>query len=88
MSFFEEYINDNIDKLKNDGLYRTINYIDSPQDSYVNIKNHRLLLLSSNNYMALCNDERLKSEATHAIKQFGCGSGGSRLTTGSHSKVY
>ncbi len=84
MSFFEQYINDSIDKLKNESLYREIKYIDSPQDSYVTIGDKRLLLLSSNNYMGLCNDNRLKDEAIMAIKEFGCGSGGSRLTTGSH----
>lgn len=84
MSFFEKYIDDSIKELKNENLYRKIKYINSPQDSYVTIEDKRLLLLSSNNYMGLCSDDRLKNEAIMAIKEFGCGSGGSRLTTGSH----
>ena len=84
MRFFEKYINDNIEKLKNDNLYRQIEYINSPQDSYVTVEGKKLLLLSSNNYMGLCNDERIKNYAIKAIKKFGCGSGGSRITTGSH----
>lgn len=84
MNFFELEIDKYINKLKEKSLYREIKYIDGPQDNYININGKKLLLLSSNNYLGLCNDKRLKKEAQSAIEKFGCGSGGSRLTTGSH----
>ncbi|AFS79548.1 8-amino-7-oxononanoate synthase BioF [Gottschalkia acidurici 9a] len=85
MRYFESYIDNSIKKLKDKNLYRQINYIDSSQDRYVYISGKKLLLLSSNNYLGLCNDKRVKKAAILAIEKFGCGSGGSRLTTGSHS---
>lgn len=85
MNFFELEVENYINKIRDKGLYREINYIDSSQDNYVNINGKKLLLLSSNNYLGFCNDERLKKEAKNAIEEFGCGSGGSRLTSGSHN---
>jgi len=42
------------------------------------------ILLSSNSYLGLCHDERLRRAAMEAIEKYGVGSGGSRLTTGSY----
>lgn len=85
LNFFDLEIENYLNKLKTKSLYREIKYIDSPQDSHVLIQGKKCLLLSSNNYLGLCNDERLKNQAKGAIEKFGCGSGGSRLTTGSYS---
>lgn len=41
-------------------------------------------MLSSNSYLGLCNDQRLKQAAVDAMEKYGVGSGGSRLTTGSY----
>jgi 8-amino-7-oxononanoate synthase len=41
-------------------------------------------MLSSNSYLGLCNDQRLKQVAMDAMEKYGVGSGGSRLTTGSY----
>lgn len=76
-------IGQKIENIKRSGGYRELRYIDSAQGSSAVIDGIRVLLLSSNNYLGLCNDERLKEAAIEAVKTYGVGSGGSRLTTGS-----
>jgi len=39
-------------------------------------------MMSSNNYLGLCDDIRLKRAAIESIRKFGVGAGGSRLTCG------
>ncbi|KAB2952180.1 8-amino-7-oxononanoate synthase [Heliorestis acidaminivorans] len=73
-----------LEKLKSKNLYRNMLYLDSAQGPYTEVEGKNVLLLSSNNYLGLCNDERLKLAAISTIKEFGVGSGGSRLTTGSY----
>jgi len=67
------------------GLYRRMKYLQSPQGAHVRMAGEDILMMSSNSYLGLCSDERLKQAARDAIEQFGTGSGGSRLTTGSYA---
>ncbi len=75
---------DKLERIKESGLYRQIKYLQSPQQPYVKIAGKNYLMLSSNSYLGLCNDPRLKQAAREAIDEYGVGSGGSRLTTGSY----
>jgi 8-amino-7-oxononanoate synthase len=75
---------DELKRIKENGLYRQMKYLQSPQQSYVKIAGKSYLMLSSNSYLGLCNDERLKQAARDAIEKYGVGSGGSRLTSGSY----
>jgi 8-amino-7-oxononanoate synthase len=70
--------------IKADGLHRQMKYLLSPQGSHVRIAGEDILMLSSNSYLGLCFDERLRNAALAALEQYGTGSGGSRLTTGSY----
>jgi 8-amino-7-oxononanoate synthase len=72
-----------IEKIKKKGLYRKFKYLESAQEPKTIIDGNEVLLLASNNYLGLCNDDRLKKNAIEAINIYGVGSGGSRLTTGS-----
>lgn len=72
-----------IEDIKKSGGYREIRYIESAQTPNITIEGRSVLLLSSNNYLGLSYDERMKEAAIKAIKTYGVGSGGSRLTTGS-----
>ncbi|MEN8906025.1 MAG: 8-amino-7-oxononanoate synthase [Clostridiales bacterium] len=73
-----------ISKIKEKGLYRSFRYLESAQDSKTFIDGKKVILLASNNYLGLCNNEILKKSAIEAINKYGVGSGGSRLTTGSY----
>lgn len=77
------YITDKLTKIKDDGLYRELRYIETAQSPRVKILGRDCILLGSNNYLGLCDDYRLKKAAIDAINKYGVGSGGSRLTTGS-----
>lgn len=73
-----------IEQIKRASLYRTMKYLQSPQCARVQMAGRDILMLSSNSYLGLCADERLKKAALAAMEQYGLGSGGSRLITGSY----
>lgn len=69
-------------RLKEKSLYRSMRTMESAQSKYVDIKGKRTLMLASNSYLDLANDARVKQAAADAALHWGAGSGGSRLTTG------
>ncbi|AEF92960.1 8-amino-7-oxononanoate synthase [Desulfotomaculum nigrificans CO-1-SRB] len=73
-----------LESIKEKGLYREMLYLDAAPGPHTMVGGKQMLLLSSNNYLGLCNDDRLKEAAIATIREFGVGSGGSRLTTGSY----
>ena len=70
-------------RVRENGLYRVLRPIDGAQNAVVSLDGHDVLLLSSNNYLGLANHPTLKRAAAEAIERFGCGSGASRLISGS-----
>ena len=80
----EDFFDKKLQIIKAGGLHRQMKYLQSPQGSHVSIAGEDILMLSSNSYLGLCFDERLRSAAHAALEQYGTGSGGSRLTTGSY----
>ena len=70
-------------RVRENGLYRVLRPIDGAQDAVVRLNGHDVLLFSSNNYLGLANHPVLKRAAAEAIERFGCGSGASRLISGS-----
>lgn len=79
-ALFEERIR----RIKADGLHRQMKILQSPQSDRVRLDNRDMLMLSSNSYLGLCADDRLKAAARDAMDRYGVGSGGSRLITGSY----
>ena len=73
-----------LEDIKARGLYRRMRYLESPQAPHVRMDGRDFILLSSNSYLGLCYDERLRRAAMEAVEKYGVGSGGSRLTTGSY----
>ena len=73
-----------LDQIKKTGLYRKMRHLQTSQGPHIKIDGKDYLLLSSNSYLGLCNDTRLKQAALDAIEKYGVASGGSRLTTGSY----
>ncbi|USK71995.1 8-amino-7-oxononanoate synthase [Peribacillus asahii] len=80
-----DYLNQELQQIREQGLFRTLRRIDAASDTETVLEGKKVLLFSSNNYLGLANDSRMKEKAIEAIKQFGTGSGGSRLTTGNLS---
>ncbi|MCG8539199.1 MAG: 8-amino-7-oxononanoate synthase [Clostridia bacterium] len=73
-----------LSSIKENGLYRDCKYLSSSQEPRVNMEEREIILLGSNNYLGLCNDMDVKEAAKDGIDNYGAGSGGSRLTTGSY----
>ncbi|MBG9453731.1 8-amino-7-oxononanoate synthase [Lysinibacillus sphaericus] len=64
------------------GLTRKLRSFSNGNESEVIINGKNFLLFSSNNYLGLATDFRLKKKASEGISKYGTGAGGSRLTTG------
>lgn len=71
-----------LELLQQQNLYRTMKVIDGPQNSHVRYQGRDMLMLASNAYLDFCNDDRVKAYAAEVLQEYGTGSGGSRLTTG------
>ena len=70
-------------EVKESGLYRRLRAVESAQDAAIILEGQEVLLFSSNNYLGLANHPALKQAAREATQQYGCGSGASRLISGS-----
>lgn len=76
------FLQDNLTELKQQGLYNTIQPLESPNGPLITIQGREFVNLSSNNYLGLANDERLKETAIRATTDFGTGSGAVRSING------
>ncbi|MDB6108785.1 MAG: 8-amino-7-ketopelargonate synthase [Pedosphaera sp.] len=83
MNAFNSELNQRLDALRQQDLYRQLRRVDSAQSSRIQIDGQALLNFSSNDYLGLANHPLLKEAAIKAIERFGSGSGASRLICGS-----
>jgi 7-keto-8-aminopelargonate synthetase-like enzyme len=81
----QEPFRDELDQLRARSLLRRLREIGSAQGPSVELVGQHLVNFSSNDYLGLAADERLRAAATLAIKQFGVGAGASRLVSGTQS---
>ncbi|MEK3779086.1 glycine C-acetyltransferase [Paenibacillus sp. FSL R5-0810] len=79
------FLQQNLTELKEQGLYNTIQPLESPNGPVIKIQGREFVNLSSNNYLGLANDERLKEAAIRATRDFGTGSGAVRSINGTLS---
>jgi 8-amino-7-oxononanoate synthase len=71
--------------LRAHSLHRKLREIGSAQGPIVDVVGKRLVNFSSNDYLGLANDPRLREAAVAAISEFGVGAGASRLISGTQS---
>ncbi|WP_066049309.1 glycine C-acetyltransferase [Robertmurraya korlensis] len=76
------YLNGNLEDLKGKGLYNVIDPLESANGPMITITGKELVNLSSNNYLGLATDSRLKEAALEAIQQYGVGAGAVRTING------
>ncbi|ASK61992.1 glycine C-acetyltransferase [Virgibacillus phasianinus] len=78
----DSFLNENIADLKEKGLYNDIEPVQGPNGPVIKIDGKELINLSSNNYLGLATDERLKKVAKEAVESHGVGAGAVRTING------
>lgn len=76
------WIDDELNALREQGLLSNIREIDSPQGAWLKIEGQRVLNLCSNNYLGLANHPRITAAAKAAIDEYGVGPGAVRTIAG------
>jgi glycine C-acetyltransferase len=82
MSTKLQWIADELNNLRQQGLYNNIRTIGSPQGAWLVVDGKRVLNFCSNNYLGLANDARLRDAAKKAIDEFGAGPAAVRTIAG------
>jgi glycine C-acetyltransferase len=71
-----------LDALRAGGTYFKLRVLDDEQGPVCHYDGREVINLASNNYLGLCNDERLREAAIAATKKYGVGSGAVRTIAG------
>ncbi len=72
-----------IAQLKADGVYKRLNYLESPQAAHVRMEGRgEVLILSSNNYLGLCDEPSVVQAGHDGLKRYGAGTGSVRFICG------
>ena len=70
-------------QFRKDGVYKRLNYLDSPQAARVRMEGRGdVLILSSNNYAGLCDLPEVAQGGRDALERFGAGTGSVRFICG------
>ena len=82
MSTFDEELERRLESWREQGLYRQWRCLESAQSPRLAMGGRTVLNFSSNDYLGLAHDDRLKEAAIAAVAEFGAGAGASRLICG------
>ena len=77
-----QWIQDEIQKLKDDGLYNRIRTLSSPQGAWLIVDGKRVLNFCSNNYLGMANHPRIVQAVQEAVKKYGVGPAAVRSIAG------
>jgi glycine C-acetyltransferase len=82
MSTRLDWIQEEINGLKEAGLYNHIRTMSSPQGAWLVVDGKKALNFCSNNYLGLANNPRMRKAAQDAIDKYGVGPGAVRTIAG------
>ena len=77
-----QFLDDAIQELKRDGLYRTLRELEGEQLPRARFDGREVINLSSNNYLGLTTHPKLREAAIQAVRTLGAGSGSVRTIAG------
>ncbi len=77
-----DFLTQEIEELKEAGLYNTIRVIGSAQDAWTEVDGKKVLNMCSNNYLGFANHPELKKKAIEAIELYGVGPAAVRSIAG------
>ena len=78
-------LNEDLDALRRDGLFRPLRVLESAQGPEVDIAGKAVISLSSNNYLGLNTHPRLVEAASRAALEWGAGTGAVRTIAGTQT---
>jgi glycine C-acetyltransferase len=85
-SSFTRELQSTLEQLKADKVYKRLNYLDSPQSSRVKMEGRgEILILSSNNYLGLSDEQSLIDAGIEGLKKWGAGTASVRFICGTYT---
>lgn len=79
----EQRLNDELNQFKSGGVYKTVNYLESPQAPRVLMEGRgEIIILSSNNYLGLSSEPAVIKAGKAALDRFGGGTASVRFICG------
>lgn len=85
MSFISS-LDTELQQFKRDGVYKRLNYLEGPQGPRARMEGRgEVVILSSNNYLGLCNDPEVVAAGHAALDRYGAGTGSVRFICGTFS---
>jgi glycine C-acetyltransferase len=83
---FRADLEQQIATLKADRVYKTLNHLDSPQAARVTMEGRgEVLILSSNNYLGLCNEPSVVQAGIDGLRKYGAGTSSVRFICGTYT---
>jgi glycine C-acetyltransferase len=80
---FVDALQGQLDQFRKDRVYKRLNFLDSPQDAWVEMEGRgRILILSSNNYLGLSNQPEVLNAGIEGLKKYGAGTASVRFICG------
>lgn len=80
---FTAQLEERLDQLRAEGVYKRLNHLDSPQGARVIMEGRgEVLILSSNNYLGLADEPQVVNAGKLALDKFGAGTGSVRFICG------
>src|SRR3989449_4531311 len=72
-----------LEQFKQEGVYKRLNYLEAPQAARTKMQGRgEVVILSSNNYLGLCNQPEVVAGGKRALEEFGAGTGSVRFICG------
>jgi glycine C-acetyltransferase len=83
---FEERLENELEQFIRDGVYKRLNYLESPQAARVRMEGRgEVIILSSNNYLGLSNQPEVVAAGKAALDRFGAGTASVRFICGTYT---
>lgn len=80
---FADSLQAELDQFKRDGVYKRLNYLESPQAARARMEGRgEVVILSSNNYLGLCDLPEVVAAGKEALERYGAGTGSVRFICG------
>lgn len=85
LQHFTDFLQQEIETLKKEGLYKSERIIASPQQAEVKVKEGEVINLCANNYLGLANHPLLIAEGKKALEKYGYGMASVRFICGTQT---